>query len=86
MNTTIQSKIISIGNSRGIRIPRTIIEQIGLTENVELKVEGNKLVVQSASTIRNGWSEKFAEMPKFSHDKLIDEPTTTQWDEEEWTW
>ena len=86
MNTTIQSKMISIGNSRGIRIPRTIIEQIGLTENVELKVEGNKLVVQSAPTVRSGWTEKFAEMAKFNHDKLLDQPTTTQWDEEEWTW
>ncbi|MBA4384041.1 MAG: AbrB/MazE/SpoVT family DNA-binding domain-containing protein [Anaerolinea sp.] len=86
MNSSIKSKMIAIGNSRGIRIPRTIIEQIGLTENVELMVEGNKLIVQSASTSRTGWQEQFSEMTKKHEDILLDEITPTQWDEEEWTW
>jgi len=86
MNSSIHSKMITIGNSRGIRIPRTIIEQIGLTENVELVVEGNKLIVQSASYARSGWQEQFAEMAKKHDEKIMDGITSTQWDEDEWTW
>lgn len=86
MNSSIKSKMITIGNSRGIRIPRTIIEQIGLTDNVELKVDGNKLIVQSASEARAGWQEQFMEMTKNRDDILLDEITPTQWDEEDWTW
>jgi len=86
MNSSIHSKMINIGNSRGIRIPRTIIEQIGLTENVELVVEGNKLIVQSVSNTRTGWQEQFAKMAKKHDDSLLDGMTSTQWDEEEWTW
>lgn len=86
MNSSITSKIITIGNSRGIRIPRTIIEQIGLTENVTLVVEGNKLIVQSATNPRESWNEQFRLMAKNMDDALLDEFTTTQWDEEEWIW
>ncbi len=86
MNSSIQSKIITIGNSRGIRIPRTIIEQIGLEDNVELLVEGNRLIVQSISATRKGWFEQFAIMAKNKHDELVDKIPSTQWDEEEWTW
>jgi antitoxin MazE len=86
MNSSIKSKMIAIGNSRGIRIPRTIIEQIGLTENVELMVEGNKLIVQSASTARTGWQEQFSAMAKNHDDILLDDITPTQWDTEEWIW
>ena len=45
MNKTVRSKVVKIGNSCGIRIPRTLFEQAGLTDEVEMTVEGNKLVI-----------------------------------------
>ena len=86
MNMMIRSKVVKIGNSRGIRIPRTVLEEAGLTDEVEMKVEGNKLIIQASRHPRQGWEERFADMAKQGDDQLLDETSPTQWDEEEWTW
>jgi uncharacterized protein (DUF433 family)/antitoxin component of MazEF toxin-antitoxin module len=47
MNTSpIHSKIVRIGNSRGVRIPRSLLEQAGLEDDVEMSVHGNRLVIE----------------------------------------
>ncbi len=86
MNVMIRSKVVKIGNSRGIRIPRTVLEEAGLTDEVEMKVEGNKLIIQASRHPRQGWEERFADMSKQGDDQLLDETSPTQWGEEEWTW
>ncbi len=86
MNMMIRSKVVKIGNSRGIRIPRTVLEQAGLTDEVEMTVEGNKLIIQASRYPRQGWEERFADMAEQGDDQLLDETSPTQWDEEEWTW
>ncbi len=86
MNMMIRSKVVKIGNSRGIRIPRAVLEQAGLTDEVEMTVEGNKLVIQAYRHPRQDWDERFAAMAEQGDDRLLDEIPTTQWDEEEWTW
>ncbi len=40
MNMTNRAKVVKIGNSRGIRIPRTLLEQASLTDEVEMSVDG----------------------------------------------
>jgi antitoxin MazE len=82
----IRSKVVKIGNSRGIRIPRTILEQIGLTDEVEMKVEGNQLIIRAPRHPRQGWEDRFSAMAEQGDDQLCDETFTTQWDAEEWTW
>ena len=86
MNMAVRSKVVKIGNSRGIRIPRTLLEQADLTDEVEMTVEGNKLVIQSARHHRHGWEAKFTEMAQHGDDRLMNEPVPTHWDESEWTW
>jgi antitoxin MazE len=86
MTITIRSKVVKIGNSRGIRIPRTILEQAGLKDAVEMKVEGNRLVILPANQPRQGWEAHFAAMAAQGDDRLLDEAPPTRWDEEEWTW
>jgi antitoxin MazE len=87
MTVMIRSKVVKIGNSRGIRIPRTLLEQAGLTDEVEMTVEGNRLIVHSAHLPRAGWEARFAEMAEKGDDQLLDEAVLpTQWDEDEWTW
>jgi antitoxin MazE len=86
MNMTVRSKVVKIGNSRGIRIPRTLLEQADLSGEIEMTVEGNKLVIQSARSQRDGWEEKFSAMAKNGDDVLLDDAIPTQWDEREWTW
>jgi antitoxin MazE len=83
---SIQSKIIKIGNSRGICIPHTLLEQAGLTDEVEMRVEGDQLIIQSRRSLRQGWEALFSAMAKNADDRLLDEPLPTRWDEEEWSW
>jgi antitoxin MazE len=86
MNRTIRAKIVKIGNSRGIRIPRTILEQAGLEDEVEMKVEGSRLIIHAARRPRQDWEAHFANMSERGDDQLLDEATPTQWDDEEWEW
>ena len=86
MGMTVRSKVIKIGNSRGVRIPCALLEQAGLTEEVELSVEGDHLVIHSTHLPRLGWDAQFARMAEAGDDQLLDEITPTHWDEEEWTW
>jgi antitoxin MazE len=83
-----RTRIVRIGNSRGIRIPKPLLEEIGLEGEVEVKVEGNTLVVRPLRQARAGWSDAFARMAERGDDELLDrvaEPVSS-WDEEEWQW
>jgi antitoxin MazE len=86
MTIMMKSKVIKIGNSRGIRIPRTILEQVGLVDDVELIVEGKQLIIQPHEDVRGGWEDRFQAMNQNGEDKLMDGLISTEWDENEWTW
>jgi antitoxin MazE len=83
-----KSRIVRIGNSRGIRIPKPLIEQTGITEEVVISVKGNTLIISPANPPRAGWAEAFARMAAAGDDRLLDAPApqTSRWDEEEWEW
>jgi antitoxin MazE len=85
---TMKTRIVRIGNSQGIRIPKPLIEQAGLSGEVEISVQGDTLVIQSVKRPRAGWAAAFAEMARHGDDTLIDEvpPTLDRWDEDEWEW
>ena len=86
MAMTVRAKVVKIGNSRGIRIPRALLEQAGLRDEVELTVEGDKLIIQPAHQPRQGWEAHFIRMAEAGDDRLLEEVTPTRWDEEEWEW
>ena len=86
MGATIKTKIIRIGNSQGVRIPRPVIEQAGLREDVEISVEGEQLVIRNARHPRAGWAESFQEMAAAGEDILTDDYPLTEFDEKEWEW
>jgi antitoxin MazE len=88
METTIKTTIIGIGNSRGIRIPKVLLEQTGMTEQVEIEVQASQLVVRPViKTARAEWNEKFQQMAAREDDKMLDEiVSTSDWDEEDWQW
>jgi antitoxin MazE len=83
-----KTRIVRIGNSRGIRIPKPLIEQTGISEEVIISVKGNTLVISPASPPRAGWAEAFARMALQGDDAFIHggPSLATQWDEEEWEW
>jgi antitoxin MazE len=87
MSKWIRSEVFEIGNSQGIRIPRTLLEQAGLTDEVEMRVEGNALIIHSEHSPRPGWEAQFVAMAENKEDTLLlDETIQTQWDEDEWQW
>ena len=85
---TIKARIIRIGNSRGVRIPKHVLEQTGLTDEVELEVDGDQLVIRPVRHPRAGWAEQFKLMHERGDDRLLDgaELLSTRWDETEWEW
>lgn len=88
MAGAIKSRVIRIGNSQGIRIPKPLMEQAGLTDEVELEVQAGQLIVRPARQIRAGWEESFRQMALNGDDQLLDNEahTLTEWEEKEWKW
>lgn len=83
-----KAHIVRIGNSRGLRLPKTILTQCRLEGAVELEVEDNRLVVRPARGARAGWNHAFATMAKRGDDTLLDRDALkpTDWDRTEWRW
>ena len=83
-----KTRIVRIGNSQGIRIPKPLLEQAGLPEEVELEVADSTIVIRSASIPRDGWAESFKAMADAGDDVLldVDTPSSSEWDDEEWEW
>ena len=81
-----RTKIVRIGNSRGIRIPKPLLEEAGLIGEVEIAVEDDALVIRPIKHPRQGWAEAAREMAARGDDELLDPYVPTQWDLEEWEW
>jgi len=81
-----KTRIVRIGNSRGIRLPKPLIEEAGLTEEVDIKVIDGTIVIASTERPRAGWESAAERMHELQEDSLLDPPTRTRFDEEEWKW
>ncbi|MDR3675726.1 MAG: AbrB/MazE/SpoVT family DNA-binding domain-containing protein [Acidobacteriota bacterium] len=79
-------EIVRVGNSRGIRIPKPIIEQCGFEDTVELQIENHRLVIAPARRPREGWEEAFRAAGSSTHDELLLDTPSSQFDREEWQW
>jgi antitoxin MazE len=86
MSTAIRTRLIRIGNSQGIRIPKILLEQSGIGAEVEIEVHGDRLTIRTAPQLRKGWDAAFAEMAIQNDDVLLDEVITTDWEDNEWEW
>jgi antitoxin MazE len=83
-----KARIIRIGNSQGIRIPKLMLEQLGFGKDVELESQADQLIIRAARHPRYGWDEQFRAMAERGDDKLLDAdaPSLTSWDDKEWEW
>jgi antitoxin MazE len=86
MSVVVKSHLVKIGNSRGIRIPKVCLEQVGLKDEAVITVEAGRLVIRPARHPREGWAEQFKAMAEAGEDKLLDPETLTEWDKTEWEW
>ena len=83
-----KTRIVRIGNSQGIRIPKPVLEQVGLPVEVELVVEDNTIIIRPFTRPREGWADEFKSMAEAGDDELLDEEavSASSWDAEEWEW
>lgn len=81
-----KTRIVRIGNSRGIRVPKGLLEQAQLPEEVELQAEPGRLIVRAAHGPRAGWAVAAKAMHVQGDDQLLDVPTRTRFDEKDWQW
>jgi len=83
---TVTAEIVDIGNSKGLRIPKTIREELGLEGKVTLTVAAVALVVRPKHGLRADWRERFARARAPGREPLLmPDDLGTDFDSE-WTW
>jgi antitoxin MazE len=83
-----RAHIVKIGNSQGIRIPKPLLDQTGIKDDVEIEVDKTKIIIRPISSPRSGWDNDFKSMAQNCDDVLVDGSDTisNSWDEKEWQW
>ena len=83
-----KTRIVRIGNSQGIRIPKLFVERSKLVEEVEMEALDNQIVIRAAKQPRQDWESAFRAMAERGDDELLDKnlPSQTQWDQDDWQW
>jgi antitoxin MazE len=81
-----KARIVRIGNSQGVRLPKPLIEQAGLGLEVLLHAEPGRIVIESSPQPRAGWADAARRMHERGDDLLLDAPISTRFEEEEWEW
>ena len=80
-----KARIVRIGNSRGIRVPKSLLDHVQLPDEVELQAEHGRLVIRAAQGPRAGWAAA-AKAMRAESDALLDAPTPTHFDAKGWRW
>ena len=83
-----QVELIRIGNSRGVRIPKTVIDRCGFGDSVDLRVEEGRVILARDRKPREGWKEAArAAKESIAGDELLLEGIPEyEFDRNEWTW
>ena len=79
-----KTKIVRIGNSRGVRIPRPFIEEARLGEEVQLRIVASGVLIERTAPPRAGWAEAAARLRSQGDDQLLDEALPSDFDRDEW--
>jgi antitoxin MazE len=84
----LRTRIVKIGNSQGVRIPKALLEESGLRGDVDMSVHDGTLVIAPAARPRQGWADAFRQMALRGDDELLDgeHAATGSFDEESWEW
>lgn len=83
---TVLAKIVRIGNSRGLRVPKALLDEAGLTGEVELRAEPGRLTARAVRAPRTGWAEAAREARAAGDDRALDPPFPNDFDEHDWRW
>jgi antitoxin MazE len=82
-----KTNLVRIGNSRGVRIPKPLIEQCGLGERVEVRVEDECLIISPERKPREGWEDLFRAAGSAANDeRWLESAAANEFDHKEWKW
>ena len=81
-----KTRLIRIGNSRGVRLPKLVSDEVGLSDEVDIGVQNGAVIIRPAARPRAGWARAAKRARDRGEDRLLDQPTATRFDEEEWQW
>jgi antitoxin MazE len=79
-----EANIVKIGNSKGIRLSKTLLEKYQIKDKVELLLEDDQIIIKPISKPREGWDLKFKEMRKNGDDQLLMDDVFEDEKFEEW--
>ena len=77
------ASLVRIGNSRGVRLPKNVIEAAGLQDDLDLEVRDGAVIIRNAATARSGWAEAAAACHAAGEDDLSDWDVTS--DDGDWS-
>lgn len=63
--------IIKIGNSKGIRLSKTILEEYQIDQTVELELKADHIEIRPKKRPRQNWDDSFKEMAKDGNEELL---------------
>lgn len=66
-----ETKVIRIGNSKGLRLSKTILEKYEIGDTVNLKLEEDYIIIEPIRKPRENWDSAFKEMHKYGHDEIL---------------
>ena len=79
-----KTQIIQIGNSQGIRIPKVLLEESGISGEVDVELHSEGILIRNAQKPRAGWDEAFRAAEDEDETALGAPPT--DFDAKEWQW
>lgn len=80
-----KTRLVRMGNSRGVRLPKPLIDQVGLGEEIDLQVQAGSIVIRPVTRPRVGWAAAAARLAA-TEEGLLDDVSPTRFDRDEWQW
>ncbi len=81
-----KARIVQIGNSKGVRLPKPLLAEAGLSDEVEIRARDGAIVISRPRSPRAGWADAARRAHERGDDHLLDEPVRTRFDDEDWKW
>lgn len=81
-----KAQIIQIGNSQGIRIPKVLLEETGISGEVELETSPDGILIRNIKKPRGDWDAIFKKLADSDDDQAVDRQLSGEFEKKEWQW
>lgn len=81
-----KAQIIQIGNSQGIRIPKVLLEETGISGEVELETSPDGIIIRNIKKPRGDWDAIFKKLADTDDDHAVDIHGAGEFEKKEWQW